>query len=224
MNTSDFAIITRASDRALSARFERSAAKFGLPLTILDGQHNFNDMESYPQAIVALDASAAPYAIVTDAFDVLAARWDPGELAREIEGAVGQVLISGEVECWPMGDYCSAYASLRTTPWSYACGGQFCGRREPLLELMRKLYELRGAIINDGASQELLHHLVGAGYPMSIDAQCRVFQCMRTHIGENVEYRNGLPFNDVTRSWPMFLHFNGHDEKITAWAHALGVA
>ncbi len=224
MSNGDFTILTRSSDRNRSRMFEKSAAKFGLNLVIDEGHEHFVDTSSFERAAQRIESFSTKYAMITDAFDVLVARWDPGELAREIDAADGHLLISGEPECWPGGPWSATYPPALTA-WPYACGGQFVGTRESMLAMVREIYARRDEVVAGGGSQEIMHCMVRDGRPLKIDQECRIFQCMRTGVAKAVEFRDGLPFNSITGARPMFLHFNGGDQSpgMEDWARRLDV-
>ncbi len=218
----DFTVITRASNRESSALFEKTAERFGLPLVILTGTEPLHDVGGYIHGIEALQSFSTKFAIVTDAFDVLVVRWNPEEMAREIEDAIGNVIVSGEPECWPAGPWGLAYKAWESrTPWPYICAGQYCGYREQVLAMMQEIYDRRDTQVAGGGSQELLHVMFAEGYPLTVDRDCRIFQCMRCHPAQYVEKRNGYAFNTITRTRPMFLHFNGKAPGMKEWAEYL---
>ncbi len=205
----NFTFFTRSGDLSKSRMFFETAERFGIPIGIDTGNESFVDLEySYPRLINNLENCNTPYVLLTDSFDVLMTRWDEKEVIHRVGGARGHVIISGEPECWPKGPWSKNYKNLPSL-WSYACGGQLVGTREAILDLTKVIYSRRQEVSAGGGNQELLHILVGENYPMEIDTECRIFQCMRTEAAKHVKAGLlGLPHNILTDSWPMFLHFN----------------
>lgn len=206
--------------------FEQTAEKFNLNPVILTGFGNFVCIDWFPELIAEIKAVTTPYILLTDSFDVLVARWNEQEAIRMVDRARGNLILSGEPAGWPDGPWTKNYKEPFPSLWPFACGGQEIGTKEAILNLTQITYDRRKEV-NIGGNQELLHVLVGEDYPMEIDSGCNIFQCMRTEVARFVEPRTvgkwTIPYNTLTQSWPMFLHFNdlAHTPGMPEWFEIL---
>jgi hypothetical protein len=128
--------------------------------------------------------------------------------------------MSCEADCWPAGDYCAAYTD-HSTPWYAINGGQYCGERLKIVQLLNVIYSRADSTTRGGSSQEILHMLHADGYPMTLDNKCRVFQSMSGISSQYVVPREKRAYNTVTETHPMFLHFNGRTPGADEWEKAL---
>jgi hypothetical protein len=181
-------------------------------------------MLSIQEAIDLLVKASEPYIIITDCFDVIAARWDERELVKEIENSEGGVLVSCEANCFPDAEWRTQYdqdPSLAGSPWKYANGGQFCGLRIEIVKLLQILRDRMHEAIHGGGANEILHRLYQEDYPFSLDSRCRIFQSMFTSNSNHVraiEYKGSTVANNtLTESLPMFLHWNGRAPGMPEW-------
>jgi len=213
----DVLVLTRSSNRAASAPFEKSAGRWKVPVTMLESQEaNSQIGEGWLQGIAAISNSSASWIVVTDAFDVLVARWDRAELIARLEAAHGNIIVSCEKNCWPDGEWCARYP-ITASPWKFICGGQYAGRRAELLAMLKEMYERRETVTAGGSTQEILHKMFVGGWPMTLDRECSIFQSMLGANDGEIVPRGGGAFNAVTLTAPMFLHFNGHADGFKEW-------
>lgn len=242
---SDFLVLasSHSADPNACAGLRDTAALFNVPLVIL-GQdkplgYASNDprlfLESVPETLAFLRSTDARYIVISDAFDVLCCRWDQEEIAKQIEASAGRLLISCEANCFPDGPWRASYDDHSQSPWRYANAGQFCGTRQAVLALVEKFTEQMHFLdpLNPfgGAAQEILHRLWMHSYPMELDTECRIFQTMFTgasehvihssiqpsEMPEKVRYSSTWAFNRITKSSPMFVHFNGRAPGMDVW-------
>ena len=174
--------------------------------------------ETVGESMDAIKASEAEYVVLTDSFDVIVNRWDQRELVDIIDLAGGMV-VSCEANCFPPGPWKQVYDNaphLITSPWRYANGGQFCGTKEKILDLLNIL-RVRMCEATTGGANEILHKLFVEGYPLSLDSDCEIFQSMYLDVSSHVKNIFGKAFNDLTNTWPMFLHFNGRAKTMPDW-------
>lgn len=225
-----------------------TAETFGVPLKVLGTDkplgYASNDprlfLESVPGTLAFLRSTTAEYVVQTDSFDVLCCKpWGDGSAVRQaILQANGNLLMSTEANCFPNGPWRAMYDALSQSPWRYPNAGQYCGTRTAVLRFLETLTERMRQIPEPynpfgGAAQEILHHLFGEGYAMSLDTECRVFQSLYTGNARHIVY-NGLtrtdagdhrsyvsPTNDLTFTRPYFLHWNGRAPGMGTWYRAL---
>lgn len=194
-----------------------SAAKHQIDLHILGEGKGWPEIEVYRDAMDLIATLPADYIVCTDAYDVMVARWSGPELVYHIEKS-GGFLISAEAQCYPPGPWSEAYTPVG--PWPYINGGQFCGRKDQLLRMMRMV--LNGYTDEKGGgSQERWHKMYADGVPIAVDRGCRIFQSMS---GDAVQFikpitptGHFLAYNSHSDSCPMFLHFNGRTAGINHW-------
>lgn len=220
-------VITRASDRVQARLLELSASRLELDLLWLDGQQDNASLEVYLDLIAAVGNSDASHLLLTDSFDVLAVRWDPGEVLARIEAARGNLIVSCEKACWPEGGWCLRYPEaprVQGASWNFLCMGQFCGRRAEILSFLREVYDRRDTVVAGGSSQEIAHRMFVGGWALSRDTGCEIFQSMLgTADDEVVRDEDGTVRNTVTGSRPMFLHFNGGRAGMQDWRERLSL-
>lgn len=185
-------------------------------------------MDCVKEALEILTKTPEPYIIISDAYDVLASRWNEDELIDRIEESLGKLLISCEANCFPNGRWKSLYDSdlnLSESPWRYANGGQFCGRKDKVINLMEVLRN-RMKEATTGGANEILHILWTEGFPFTLDYECKIFQSMYTdesrHVIKHFNNGNGMQvLNTFHQTYPMFLHFNGRAPGMPEWYKAL---
>src|SRR6185369_13038660 len=149
-------------------KLTNTAKKFGVPLTIIGEGRGYPDIPTAIDEAVSAVNSAQDYVILTDTYDTLFCRWDADEVISLIDAEPSGLLISTEASCWPPGPWCAAYKNER-----YINGGQLCGRREAVAELLRKIRDYEP--VSGGSTQEAMHVLYAQGYPMGLDF-CEIFQ------------------------------------------------
>lgn len=189
-----------------------TAAKHGVPLHIQGvGEYLPELAVGFRRQADFLEARTETHIVVTDAFDVLVSRWDEFEVMRLIDSAP-HLIMSVEQFVWPMGPWAAAYERLGNRyPWMAICGGQYCGRREQMIEVFREIATRweRGDAKAGGTSQEILHQMFAEGYPFTLDLECRIFQSMLGEHAAKVKYQTFRALNVFHGSSPMFLHWNG---------------
>ncbi len=206
------------SDASQWEGLRETAAKNKVPLTMRGLNQPCPWDAGFPDFVAYLRQRPEPYVLVTDAFDVLVSRWDEAELISLIDAEPSGIIQSCEDNCWPAGEWCSAYK--RETPWYAANGGQVCGRNQAVADMFEVNYRdyLTTA---GGGNQERLHKMFAAGYPIGLDTHCRIFQSMSGASSGYVEYRDGKMFNTFTKTWPMFGHWNGRTPGMDIWRELL---
>ena len=201
--------------------FRESAKRYSVPLHVLGaGSNSYDMMTAIDNGLEFLHRSAATHVVITDAYDVIVNHWDGRRVGYIVDSAPGLIL-SVESNIWPPGPWEESYARLdpSTYYWRAICGGQMAGRRQMLIDLWEALRSrlAAGGATRGGTTQEILHQLfaAGQGVPITLDLECRLFQSM---LGPHVDKIACCPhpdlprwqaYNTVTRSVPMFLHFNG---------------
>jgi hypothetical protein len=186
-----------------------TAKKFGMPLTIIGEGRSYPSIPTAIDEAVAAVNNAADYVVITDTYDTLVCRWDADEVIASIDAEPSGLLISTEASCWPPGTWCSAYKNGR-----YINGGQMCGRREAVAEVLRKIRDYEP--VAGGSTQEALHVLYASGYPMGLDF-CEIFQSMSGDGSKPVVWSGERVINEQFFSLPMLMHFNGRTPNADVW-------
>jgi hypothetical protein len=199
--------------------YRESCARHGVPLSVLGEGQSFDAMKALRAGADFLLHRPEKYALVSCAYDVLVSRWSEAEVIRWTDMA-GGLLMSCEGDCWPAGEWCAAYTN-HTTPWFAINGGQYCGERLKIVQLLNVIASRLDSATMGGGSQEVLHMLYSEGYGMALDNNCRVFQSMSGSGNQYVVPRDKLAYNTVTATYPMFLHFNGRTPGMEQWEKAL---
>lgn len=229
------AFTSRATDYAC---LTETAERHKVPLTVIGTCRSFPPYEDlFQETIDLLKDRPEPYVMFVDAYDVMVSRWDESEVIRVIEESKAGVVVAAESHCWPPGWWCKVYAGQSApSPWFAINGGGTAGRRDAVIALVETWKE-RVHENTEGANQQLMHKLLCEGYPLTLDTQCRIWQTMLAMTPESTDMitvcRSGADedppidgplyaYNEVTRTAPMFLHFNGGIPGIRQWYRALG--
>lgn len=238
MQPEDILVLTSAytPNEAQWYPFYRSCMDRHVPVHVLGLDEELPPgLDPIKRGVEFLEKRTEEYIIITDSFDVLCNRWNPDEVRMQIDSAPN-LIMSVEPLVWPEG--CpDTYPPADRYKWRAINGGQYAGRREQIIEMWRVMWErwVAGEAHRGGSSQEILHYLydVRDDWPFTLDLECRLFQSM---IGPNAQYivprgggwskkgfsqGNGIAFNSVTGSCPMFLHFNGKALGIDEWTKIL---
>jgi len=210
------------------AAFRESCEKHKVPTHVLGIGETYPGMGAIANAMGCLQTRSEEYIVATDSYDVICSRWDEDEVRLLIDSAP-DLIMSVEPLVWPVGSP-DSYPSKDRHKWRAICGGQYAGRREQVIEMWSEMLNRwhTGQESLGGSSQELLHRMQYNRRRFTLDLECRLFQSM---IGENAKliygdgfgarrpWRGlaGLPrhraYNTITKTYPMFLHFNGGPGK-----------
>lgn len=169
------------------------------------------------------------YVVITDSFDVICNRWDEDELQMLIDSAPN-LIVACDPYTWPF-EYAPLYEHLaKRYKWFSPCGGQYAGRRTQVIAMWEEMMRLwaAGAALHGGTSQELLTLMYsGKGFPpwpFTLDLECRLFQSMIEPQARYIMKAPRAPMatdpawiarNALTKSYPMFLHFNGQAANLS---------
>jgi len=205
--------------------FIRESARIvGLPLHVHGLGQNYPHLAGLPGFMEFVDKIDSDYILVTDAFDVIVNRWDEAEVMRHVDKAKGNLFVSANDECWPAGPWFESYPD-NGTPWRSACGGQYVGTKQAILELWSEFLSGKWEQTAGGSTQEMLHRMHEGGVPFTVDSRCAVFQimghnsqphvCVTTCVTEIP--RLPQAYNDITDTCPMFLHFGGRAPGLQEW-------
>ena len=195
-----------------------SAARFNVSLYVIGngkeypaGTSVYNDLSDY---IKTLDCE---YVLLTDSYDVMIVRWDEEEVIRAVDSSLGNLLVAAHDDLWPRGPWMASYP-VNGTPWRCANGGQIAGTKESILWLCDQFTSNKWPVAaTGGGNQEMLHRMHAAGVPFTVDTSCSIFQTLRGPSRLFVALRDGIVFNTVTNSIPMFLHFAGGQPGLADW-------
>lgn len=214
----DIAILSWASDTAQASALVSSCALHSAPLTLFSPGGNDIDHQI---VIANILACPSPYVVLTDAYDVLCAHWNPNEIITLIDQQPSSILHSCESSCWPAGPWCDLAYPLptRTSPWWAVNGGQVAGKKEELAAMIERVYTY--PVEAGGGNQERIHRMIADGQKIGLDHDCAVFQSM---LGPESEFVHPMELNGVMMAWnvvtnsqPMFLHFNGRAPGMEKW-------
>ncbi len=173
-------------------------------------EHARDFLKSRPEELVL-------YSDGTDSFlragtDVIIAGWE----------ATGSpdILLQGEKNCYPEGDWASEYP-LTESPWRYICAGGWMGRREALIQafdeiMMRDLWRSGNGGCDQRDWTDWFLRAEGAQERAKIDTECRVFQSLF-----QTQEMDSDGQNLVTGSYPSVFHFNGRVPGREEWYEKL---
>jgi len=223
----DILVLSGASDLSRAKGLLDTAGRRGVPLKILPFKGG-DAIENLVTTLTFLEeyADVIERVLIIDSYDGLVNRWNADEVIRAIDSAP-DVILGVESNLWPAGQpYAKKYEQTsKRHPWYAINGGMSCGRREDIVRMLRKVKHLWdiGRAVAGGTNQELLHQLYAAGEPFTLDLECRFFQSMYKEEAGMIEYQpvGGRAFNRHTRSYPMFLHFNGQAPGLAEWTKRL---
>jgi hypothetical protein len=205
-----------------------SCMKHRVPLHVMgQGQHHPGPC-GFEEAAEFLKERSEEYIVITDSFDVICNRWDEDELRMLIDSAPN-LIVACDPYTWPF-EYAPLYEHLaKRYKWFSPCGGQYAGRRRQVIAMWEEMMRLwaAGVAIHGGTSQELLTLMYnGKGFtlwPFILDLECRLFQSMiephARYIMKTFRPHGQEPLwvaqNTITKSYPMFLHFNGQKANLS---------
>lgn len=231
---SDVLVVSGAytTDESRWRIFKQSCERHEVPFHVLGvGATSYSAEESLGNVIAFLETREERYIVLTDSYDVIVNRWDERELKYIIDSAPDLVM-SVETNIWPDGPWVRAYSHLEGYLWKGICGGQYCGSRDRMLHTLRDVEQAlqmgRGKL---GCSQEILHEMFKEKFvecrthPFALDLRCEIFQSMLGPHATEIIDAGDIAWNKVTRSRPMFLHFNGQGQDLSfyhGWARKLG--
>ncbi len=188
-----------------------SCERLGANLHVIGPGRPFPGYPAMLEGIAYLKSITTPYVVHSCSYDVFLTRWDEAELIGAIESA-GGLIVSTEAECWPAGPWCDVYKGGRG-----ANGGQYCGRREQVIDFMETMYGRLGEVTAGGGNQEIIHRMLSDGYPAALDLNCEIFQSMSGQSIMDVSVHQGQFVNHKYGTFPMFVHFNGRTPGIDAF-------
>ena len=233
-DANDILVVSTAytTDESRYKIFRDSCARHDVPVKSLGIGETYPDMHVLEAVANFLELRDERHIVLTDAYDALVNRWYERELSRLIDSAP-HCMMSVEPQVWPVGQWHKAYAQLDGRyRWKAICGGQWCGRREQMIEVLKAIYAgwKAGGATAGGTSQEILHKmyaglLLGGRWPFTLDLSCTIFQSMIGPEAKLIDDHVGCAYNTVTHSTPMFLHFNGQGQDLSEywrWSSLLG--
>lgn len=149
--------------------------------------------------------------IITDAWDVLC-YGGREEVARTLSILPPGVIFASERNCYPEGELASVIDARYVIdfPWRYVNGGMLTSSPSSLLSWCDEV-ERHPAYDAGMIGQQWLNRRLAEGSPLAmIDYQTRLFYCMfREHESPWLRNNNGKPWNQLTGTFPPFIHHNG---------------
>jgi hypothetical protein len=118
-----------------------------------------------------------------------------------------KVLWAAEKNCWP--DAGMVRHIPDRGPWRFVNGGLLAGTPNAFLEMCDRIEAhpiYNPALVDQGFMNFLLAQNETF---FEIDTKTNLFFCL--HLGyDELEFKNGRPFNSLYRTFPLFVHANGH--------------
>ena len=208
-----FAFTNNPSDWAC---LRETGKKFNVDLRVMgEGRAYPPPSQGFRELARLIHSYSEPYVVLTDGYDTFFSRWDENEVADLCEAAHGGILCATEDWCWPPGPHCAVYTGPHKSYWFAINGGGMAGRREAVANLCDVIAD-RVDECQHG-NQELLHKLLGEGYPMDRDQECRIWQCLHGRHSHLLEVYAEKAYNGSTGSWPMIVHANGTVPGLRKW-------
>ena len=184
--------------------------------------------------IAGLDqTNARAIVLALDGYDTLVIA-PPDEVLRRYAELGSQIVIGGEMRCWPdksLGGALLSYAaqgwpgetSAETAIYQFPCSGTIMGTARALGA------ELGSALISEDQDDQLLlqkQMLSRNDRQMwRVDREAYLFQSLNGADG-HLEQRDGSPYNVRTKCWPKILHDNGptkHMDQVIPAAKSPGL-
>lgn len=117
------------------------------------------------------------------------------------------VLWAAEKNCWPNADLAEMVPD--NGPWKYVNGGLLAGTPKSIMEMCDRI-EAHPLYDPNMIDQEFMNLLLSGGSEdFTLDWKTNLFFCL--HGGhDELEFRWGMPYNKVHKTWPLFVHANGN--------------
>lgn len=183
----------------------------------------YPELKALEGLIPLVESLPQEYVLITDAYDVLVVRYDENEIISYIEENK-KLIASCECQCYPPGFWCEKY--IDGGIWRYPNGGQMCGYKKDIITLWKEYLSGFWEQSQGGSTQEMLHRMYAAGYPIFRDSECKIFQSM-SGFGSNfialsslyriINKGKNAVWNSKTDNYPMLMHFNGRTPGIEEW-------
>jgi len=110
-----------------------SCMKHRVPLHVMGINRQHPGPCGFEEATEFLKSRSEEYIVITDSFDVICNRWDEDQLRMLIDSAPN-LIMSVEPLVWPVGAP-DSYPSRDRYKWRAINGGQYCGRREQVIDM-----------------------------------------------------------------------------------------
>ncbi len=199
-------VLTTTSDKSKCSMLEKSLLKFGYDYSIIE--HHWEPIGFLNKLIETyryLKTIRTEYThfLYTDAWDTVAL----GPLENVTPYLTDGILLSAEMACYPHPNLEKEYP-VNPSPWHFVNGGGWLCNIERFIWL----YE------NNKPTNELNDQVwltkVFLKYKeeewMKLDYKCSVFQTIGFTNDTHFTYTDVLMYNNVTDSYPVFIHGNGH--------------
>lgn len=178
-----------------------SCKKFGIQLTLFGCDQNFSTMWNTKFCLLEsyLKQTEADWILNVDANDIL--------FIKDLEYIWEQrnedkVIWAAEKNNYPNPNLIYPECKFST---KYINGGGFFGKKEHVLKCFDS--KLPGHMDNDQTGHAN-NYLTGK-LPMTLDSECKIFQCLWGTTENDFDIRDGLLYNIETGSYPCILHGNG---------------
>ena len=167
--------------------------------------------------------------LFTDAFDVLFTE-KPEIIQREYAKLGADIVFSAECGCWPhvienRGRACFESYPKSPTPYRYLNSGTWIGRADKAADMLLEVMKEAGGTFANANDQKLVADFYIAGrFGIKLDFYNKIFQSMHMTLDpplpqcdptKDVQLtENGRFMNQLTKSRPAILHFNGGGKRV----------
>lgn len=158
--------------------------------------------------IAAIEKIEARHILFTDSQDAFFCAPEV-EILEKYRRFKADLVVAGEANCYPNESFRDRYPTGGT--YRFLNSGGLIGTKEAILDCLAKIRDYDGP----DDDQFRLSSLFIEGYPLKIDTQAQIFQCMS--VQPPLEIALCRPFNRDTSNWPCQLHFNGRTGGIDEW-------
>lgn len=132
------------------------------------------------------------------------------------------VLVGGERQCFPLGEFASKFD--RTAEYPFPNSGNFMGKREALKAVLAAMMKLSPPA--HGSNDQAYWLMALPTDRWKVDADCLAFFSTSDDTIEKIISESAqMAWNCATQTYPCLVHFNGggKDERIREWDRVIGL-
>ncbi len=136
--------------------------------------------------------------LYTDAFDTFA--------LDQLPEVVDEMIISCEKACYPHPERAIDYPPCESE-WKYVNGGGFVTTAQFFIEMYEKHHNEA-----DNDQVYLMEIFLNNQDRIKLDTGCKIFQTIAFEAEDDFTLSGGRLFNNKTKTYPVFVHGNGHTD------------